>query len=74
MKDQILLALAARWDADAAPKLPSNPGEAVLAHEDDVPGARARGIADGRLAGQRETKRECADAIRTLVQLLGDRP
>ena len=58
MKDAILLELAARWERDAvAPQC-----------EDGSPDAqRGNNIAQGR----REGKRECADALRSLVQLLG---
>lgn len=59
MKDAILLELARRWDLDAvSPDC-----------EDGSPEARyINGIASGR----RETKRECADTLRTLVGILGD--
>lgn len=58
MKDAILLELAKKWEQDAkAPQC-----------EDGSPEAqRGNYISQGR----REGKRECADAIRMLVQLLG---
>lgn len=58
MKDAILLELANRWEHDA--RVPDcEDGSA----EDVLPNATAR--------GRRETKRECADALRMLVGLLG---
>lgn len=58
MKDSILLELAHRWDADAhVPECMDGSPEAA------VPNAIDR--------GRREAKRECADALRMLVGLLG---
>ena len=58
MKDAILMELATRWDADArVPDCMDGSPEAT------VPNAIDR--------GRRETKRECADALRMLVGLLG---
>lgn len=56
MNPEILLELAKRWEQDA------NPGGQTEA-EDAAKAEYNRGC--------RETKRECADALRSLVQLLG---
>lgn len=60
MKDAILLELAARWDIEA---------ETPQA-EDGSPGAQ---IQNAVSRGQREQLRCCADTLRSLVQILGDR-
>ena len=58
MKDAILIELAARWDRDAvAPQC-----------EDGSEEAKIRNAVN---RGERQAKRECADTIRTLVQLVG---
>ena len=58
MKDAILIELAARWDRDAiAPQRESG-------YEDAK-------IGNAVSKGERQAKRECADTIRTLVQMLG---
>lgn len=58
MKDSILVELAARWDRDAA-----NP------HVED--GSEEAKIRNAISRGERQAKRECADTIRALVQMLG---
>jgi hypothetical protein len=61
MKDAVLLELAARWERDAkAPQC-----------ED---GAEAARLSNAKQAGNREGRRECADALRMLVALLGEAP
>ena len=60
MKDVILIELANRWIADAA-----YPKEILNEEEGGCIGARNAAI--------RETKRECADTLITLVQMLGDK-
>lgn len=58
MNPDILLELASRWEHDAkAPEC-----------EDGSPEAA---ISNAIAHGQRQGKRECADALRMLVQLLG---
>lgn len=56
MKKEILLELASRWENDAKALQCVDGG-------DHYSNAKAEAI--------RETKRECADALRMLVQLLG---
>lgn len=58
MKDAILLELAARWERDA--KTPQC--------EDGDPRAQ---LTNAEYKGERQAKRECADTLRTLVQMLG---
>lgn len=58
MKDAILIELAARWDRDA-----------VSPQCDD--GSEEAKVANAVRRGERQAKRECADTIRTLVQMLG---
>jgi hypothetical protein len=60
MRDTIILELASRWEKDAKePQCCDGSPEAQLSN--------------GRASGMREAKRECADTLRTLVELLGDR-
>lgn len=59
MKDEVLVELARRWERDAA-----EPGV-----EDGSPGAE---VNNAKSQGMRETKRECADTLRTLVLILGE--
>lgn len=60
MKDAILLELADRWDRQATDNVfPEDGSDAAI---------KANGIAQGR----RECKRECADTIRTLIEMLGE--
>ena len=60
MKDSVLYELANRWDRDAeAPNCEDGSPEAQRGN--DV----AKGI--------REGKRECADCLRSLIQLIGDK-
>lgn len=60
MKDSILLELARRWDQDA-----------MEPHALDGSPEAVEGNAVAR--GERQAKRECADALRTLVSMLGER-
>ena len=57
MKDAVLLALADRWirDAKCLEEVIGSPEAAVLEAKDQ---------------GAREAKRECADTLRTLIQLI----
>lgn len=59
MKDSVLLELAARWQADAEPPKIS---QGTVDPVEQAKAAHALGV--------RETKRECADGLRMLVQLL----
>lgn len=58
MKDSILLELASRWERDARePRVVDGGDEAKISNA---------------IAGcERQAKRECADALRMLVSLLG---
>jgi hypothetical protein len=59
MKDAVLLELATKWEHDAkTPERRDGSEEAV------IPNAVEK--------GRREGKRECADALRMLVDMLGD--
>lgn len=60
MNDAILLELAKRWEADARESRVEN-------------GADDARIGNAVSMGERQAKRECADALRTLVAMLGDR-
>lgn len=60
MKDAVLLELAARWERDA--KAP-----------DCCDGSEAAKIPNAKAQGERETLRMCADTLRLLVQMLGDK-
>ncbi len=62
MKSSILLELARRWEEDAA--------EPVTVEGSDTPENRHR-QALGQ--GVRSAKRECADALKMLVSLLGSK-
>jgi hypothetical protein len=60
MKDAVLMELAARWEKDAkTPEVQDGSEDARL------PNAKAQGV--------RETLRMCADSLRMLVDLLGDK-
>lgn len=61
MKDAVLLELAARWERDATPPEVSDGSD-----EAKIPNAKAQ--------GERETLRMCADTLRSLIGMLGDRP
>ena len=61
MKPEILLELADRWMRDAQ-------GPDTQCVSDNSPESKLK---DGLLIGHREGKRECADALRSLVQILG---
>ncbi len=58
MNDAVLLELAKRWEDDAKPQV------AI----DGSSGAEIQNAVD---RGHRECKRECADTLRSLVELLG---
>jgi hypothetical protein len=60
MKDAVLYELANRWDRDAQ--------EPVT--EDGSPEAKVRNAVN---QGIREGKRECADCLRSLIGLIGDK-
>jgi hypothetical protein len=60
MKEVILLALAAKWENDA------------ITPECENGAAEAR-LENAKNKGYREGKRECADALKMLVNLLGDK-
>ena len=61
MNDGILLALAAKWEREAAP-VKDYP--AVVSQQELVD--------EPKRSAARETKRNCASALRDLVKLLGD--
>ena len=61
MKDAILLELASRWEQES--KTPEC--------QDGSPEAE---ISNAKSSGRRECKRECADTLRTLISMIGDRP
>jgi hypothetical protein len=58
MRKEVLLALAERWEKDALPAGAENGSK-----ESEIPNAVNKGI--------REGKRECADGLRTLIEMLG---
>ena len=60
MNPVVLLELARRWEADAIPPDVEN-GDAAAWHDNAI------------AKGHRECKRECADALRMLVDLMGER-
>ena len=60
MKDAVLLELAARWERDAK-------------EPDCCDGSESAKIPNAKAQGERETLRMCADTLRSLVQMLGDR-
>lgn len=59
MKNAILLELAKQWEMDA-----KTPEKQDGSDDAQIPNAKAEGA--------RETKRECADAIRMLCSVIGD--
>ena len=60
MKNSVLLELAKRWDSDAEePTVTNGSSEAV--------------VSNSIAKGHREAKRECADTLRKLIDMLGDR-
>lgn len=61
MKDSILLELASRWER-----------EANVLHVHDTANFESADIRNAVAMGERMAKRECADALRMLVQLLGE--
>lgn len=60
MKSSILLELAKRWEQDA-----------VTPEKQD--GSPEAALGNAIAKGERQAKRECADALKTLVGLLGER-
>jgi hypothetical protein len=60
MKNETLIELADRWLEDANPDCTEAGGE-------DVSAVASRAYSRGK----REAKRECADALRSLVSILG---
>lgn len=58
MKNDVLIELADRWERDAI--APEN--------EDGSPEAERGNVL---CKGQRKAKRECADALRTLISIIG---
>lgn len=59
MKNAVLIELANKWIRDSNPSGPQD-------------GSEEAKIGNAVLQGQRESKRECADTLITLTQLLGD--
>ena len=60
MKDAVILELARRWETDAVePEVQDGSEEAK--------------IGNAIAKGERQTKRECADALRMLVSMLGEK-
>lgn len=59
MNSAILLELAKRWERDAV-------------EPECQDGAPEAAIGNAIAKGERQAKRECADALRMLVQLLGE--
>lgn len=60
MKDTVLIELANRWKADVQADAQTPADE-----ENELGNAKAKGM--------RETKRECADTLIALVQMLGEK-
>lgn len=60
MKEVVLLELARRWESEA-----KEPQAMDGSDEAKIPNAIA--------SGERQAKRECADALRMLIDLLGTR-
>ena len=60
MNPLILMELAKRWEADA-----KEPEVRDISAESSIRNAVEK--------GQRQAKRECADALKMLIQLLGDK-
>jgi hypothetical protein len=59
MKSYVLLELAKRWEQDAVEPVTQD-------------GAEQAKIRNAVSQGERQAKRECADALRMLVSILGD--
>jgi hypothetical protein len=59
MKDAVLQELANRWDADAEPP-------------ETEDGSEDAKIGNAIAQGERQAKKECADTLRMLVQILGE--
>ena len=59
MKDAVLIGLAERWKAEA--ELPET-----------ISGSEETAVSDAIKQGDRRTKRECAETLLILVQLLGE--
>lgn len=63
MKEAVLLELANRWESE------THNGNLNAEYKDGPEGH----IKAGKDTGRRETLRECADALRTLVSLVGSK-
>lgn len=61
MNSEVLLELADRWMRDS--QIPD-----TQCASDNSPESKLK---DGLLIGHREAKRECAEALRSIVQILG---
>lgn len=62
MKDAILIELASRWEKQAK-------NNESLAYEDSPDGLKQM----SKDEGERETLRMCADTLRTLVSIIGEK-
>ena len=70
MKDAILLELVRRWNADAEPPRGEQP---ALAHAPGTNAELVEAVYSAKAEAERATKRECADTLRMLVTMLGER-
>ncbi len=59
MKDEVLMELVKRWERESV-------------EPQTMDGSESAKILNAVARGERQAKRECADALRLLVQLLGD--
>lgn len=60
VKNSVLIELAKRWDDDAKePEFLDGSNEAI--------------VSNSIAKGERHAKRECADTLRKLIEILGDR-
>lgn len=60
MKDAVLLELASRWQAEAIAPITED-------------GSEEAKIGNAIRRGNRETKRECADTLVTLIEIIGEK-
>lgn len=60
MNDSVLLELARRWESDATEPKARDGSDAAI-------------VTNAIAQGERQEKRECADTLRTLVDMLGTR-
>ena len=65
MKKEVIEALAEQWEKDAIP--PTIEDACVSSSNDRM----VLDVKNAQAAAVRETKRECADALRMLVSMLG---